>query len=125
MRRWQRYPSAPLRRAWPGFGPGRRARDVYADWQAVVDAAGLPHYRGHHCGYLVGIGLPPSRTGGNSVTGLRHDSDLELSEGMAFHLLPWFTGTGRGDFFVSNTALLGPDGAELLTTAPMGPTVVA
>lgn len=108
-----------------GLRPGRQARAVYADWQAVVDAAGMPHYRRHHCGYLVGIGFPPTWTGGNKVTGLRHDSDLELKEGMTFHLLSWFTETGRGDFFVSNTALLGPDGAELLTTAPMGPTVVA
>ena len=107
-----------------GLRPGRRAREVYADWQAVVDAAGMPHYRRHHCGYLVGIGVPPSWTGGNTVTGLRHDSDLEIREGMCFHLLSWFTETGRGDFFVSNTALLGPGGPELLTTAPMGPTVV-
>jgi Xaa-Pro dipeptidase len=107
-----------------GLRPGRRAREVYADWQAVVDDAGMPHYRRHHCGYLVGIGFPPSWTGGNKVTGLRHDSDLEIREGMSFHLLSWFTETGRGDFFVSNCALLGPNGPELLTTAPMGPTVV-
>ncbi|WP_343079555.1 Xaa-Pro peptidase family protein [Ostreiculturibacter nitratireducens] len=107
-----------------GLRPGRRARDVYADWQAVVDAAGMPHYRRHHCGYLVGIGFPPSWTGGNKVTGLRHDSDLEIKEGMSFHLLSWFTETGRGDYFVSNCALLGPDGPELLTKAPMGPTVL-
>ena len=42
-------------------------------------------YRRHHCGYLVGIGFPPSWTGGNKVTGLRHDSDLEIKEG---HDLP-------------------------------------
>ncbi|MEZ5778633.1 MAG: Xaa-Pro peptidase family protein [Paracoccaceae bacterium] len=107
-----------------GLRAGRAARDIYADWQAVVDDAGMPHYRRHHCGYLVGIGFPPSWTGGNKVTGLRHDSDLEIREGMCFHLLSWFTETGRGDFFVSNAALLGPDGPELLTSAPMGPTVV-
>ncbi|MCC0064990.1 MAG: aminopeptidase P family protein [Defluviimonas sp.] len=107
-----------------GLRPGRRAREVYADWQAVVDAAGMPHYRRHHCGYLVGLGFPPSWTGGNGVTGLRHDSDLEIREGMAFHLLSWFTETGRGEFFVSNCVLLGPDGPELLTTAPTGPTVI-
>jgi Xaa-Pro dipeptidase len=107
-----------------GLKPGVRARDVYASWQAVVDEAGLPHYRRHHCGYLVGIGFPPSWTGGNKVTGLRHDSDLEIREGMTFHAMSWFTETGRGDYFVSNCVLLGPDGAEVLTSAPMGPTVV-
>ncbi|MGB1390561.1 MAG: M24 family metallopeptidase [Paracoccaceae bacterium] len=103
--------------------PGVRARDVYNGWQAVVDAAGMPEYRRHHCGYLVGIGFPPSWTGGNKVTGLRHDSDLVIEEGMTFHAMSWFTETGRGDFFVSNCVLLCPDGAEVLTTAPMGPIV--
>lgn len=107
-----------------GLRPSRKAREVYADWQAVVDDAGMPHYRRHHCGYLVGLSFPPTWTGGNSVTGLCHDSDLVIRVGMAFHLLSWFTETGRGDFFVSNCALLGPDGPELLTKAPMGPTVI-
>jgi len=104
--------------------PGVRARDVYAAWQQVVDDAGMPHYRRHHCGYLVGIGFPPSWTGGNRVTGLRHDSDLVIEEGMTFHAMSWFTETGRGDFFVSNTVLLGRDGAEVLTKTPPGPTVI-
>ena len=107
-----------------GLKPSVRARDVYAAWQTVVDDAGMPTYRRHHCGYLVGIGFPPSWTGGNKVTGLRHDSDLEIKEGMTFHAMSWFTETGRGDYFVSNCVLLGPNGAEVLTKAPMGPTVV-
>jgi Xaa-Pro dipeptidase len=37
--------------------PGAKARNVYAAWQSVVDDAGLAHYRRHHCGYCVGIGL--------------------------------------------------------------------
>lgn len=107
-----------------GLKAGVRARDVYNAWQQVVDDAGLPHYRRHHCGYLVGIGFPPSWTGGNKVIGLRHDSDLKIKESMTFHAMSWFTETGRGDYFVSNCVLLGPDGAEVLTRTPMGPTVV-
>jgi Xaa-Pro dipeptidase len=103
------------------LAPGVLARDVYRAWQKVVDAAGLAHYRRHHCGYLVGIGFPPSWTGGNSVTGLRHDSDLEISTGMSFHMLSWLMNTGRGDYFVSNTVLLGPHGPEVLTKSPCGP----
>lgn len=103
--------------------PGARARDVYAAWQDVVDAAGLAHYRRHHCGYCVGIGQPPSWTGGNTVTGLRHDSDLEIETGMSFHVLSWLMGTGRGDDFVSNTVLLTEAGAEVLTATPAGPIV--
>ena len=103
------------------LAPGVLARDVYGAWQEVVDAAGLAHYRRHHCGYLVGIGFPPSWTGGNSVTGLRHDSELEIRTGMSFHMLSWLMGTGHGDYFISNTVLLGPDGPEVLTTAPSAP----
>ncbi|MBZ9871347.1 Xaa-Pro peptidase family protein [Mesorhizobium sp. BR1-1-9] len=103
--------------------PGARARDVYAAWQGVADDAGLSHYRRHHCGYLVGIGQPPSWTGGNSVTGLRHDSDLEIETGMSFHILSWLMGTGRGDHFISNTVLLTDAGAEVLTRTPAGPIV--
>jgi Xaa-Pro dipeptidase len=103
--------------------PGAKARDVYAAWQSVVDDAGLSHYRRHHCGYCVGIGLSPSWTGGNKVTGLRHDSDLAIREGMSFHILSWLMGTGKGDYFISNAVLLGADGAEVLTRTPTGPIV--
>jgi Xaa-Pro dipeptidase len=103
--------------------PGASARDVYAAWQAVVDRAGLGHYRRHHCGYVVGIGHPPSWTGGNRVVGLRHDSGLEIRTGMSFHVLSWLMGTGRGDFFVSDTVLLGPTGPEVLTRTPAEVTV--
>jgi Xaa-Pro dipeptidase len=98
--------------------PGALAREVYAAWQRVVDAAGLAHYRRHHCGYLVGIGFPPSWTGGNRVTGLRHDSDLAIQVGMSFHILSWLMGTGQGDYFVSDTVLLTEVGPEVLTTSP-------
>lgn len=103
--------------------PGAKAREVYAAWQGVADESGLSHYRRHHCGYLVGIGQPPSWTGGNSVTGLRHDSDLEIETGMSFHILSWLMGTGRGDDFVSNTVLLTDAGAEVLTRTPAGPII--
>jgi Xaa-Pro dipeptidase len=95
--------------------PGARARDVYAAWQGVVDEAGLAHYRRHHCGYVVGIGCPPSWTGGNTVVGLRPDSDLEVRDGMTFHILSWLMETGRGDGFRSDTVLVGPGGGEVLT----------
>jgi len=99
------------------FRPGTLARDVYRAWQDTVDAAGLSHYRRHHCGYMVGIAFPPSWTGGNTVTGLRHDSDMEIKAGMAFHTMSWLMGTGRGDFFLSNTVLLEEHGPEVLTTS--------
>jgi Xaa-Pro dipeptidase len=101
--------------------PGMKARDVYAAWQSVVDDAGLSHYRRHHCGYCVGIGLAPSWTGGNKVTGLRRDSDMPIREGMSFHILSWLMGTGAGDYFISNAVLLGGAGPEVLTKTAIGP----
>lgn len=105
--------------------PGVKAGEVYRAWQDTVDQAGLSHYRRHHCGYLVGIGFPPSWTGGNTVVGLRHDSQRILQPGMTFHLLSWLMGTGRpGDYFISNTALLTEQGCEVLTTTPQEVQVV-
>ena len=40
---------------------------------------------------------------------------------MTFHLMSWFTETGRGNYFVSNTVLLAADGAEVLNDTPFGP----
>jgi Xaa-Pro dipeptidase len=37
---------------------------------------------------------------------------------MCFHALSWLMGTGRGDFFLSNTVLLGENGPEVLTRTP-------
>jgi Xaa-Pro dipeptidase len=100
--------------------PGVLFRDVYAEWQRVVDAAGLAHYQRHHCGYVVGIGIPPSWTGGNKVTGIKRDSDICVRTGMSFHVLSWLMHTGRGDFFTSDTVLLGDNGPEVLTRTPTG-----
>ncbi|HSM58386.1 MAG TPA: Xaa-Pro peptidase family protein [Candidatus Sulfomarinibacteraceae bacterium] len=96
--------------------PGALAQDVYRAWQDRVDAAGLSHYRRHHCGYLIGLGFPPSWVGGGDVVGLRHDSDLQLQPGMTFHVMSWLMDTGYGDYFVSDTALVTEEGCERLTT---------
>jgi len=103
---------------------GALARDVYAAWQRVVDRAGMPDFRRHHCGYAVGIGFPPSWTGGNKVTGLRRGSEMPIRSGMSFHVLSWLMGTGQGDFFISNSVLLGESGPEVLTRTPAGVTIV-
>jgi Xaa-Pro dipeptidase len=98
--------------------PGVQAGQVYRAWQDQVDRAGLSHYQRHHCGYLVGIGFPPTWTGGSGVTGLRRGSIIRLRPGMTFHLLSWLMGAGQGDYFVSDTAVLTQDGCDVLTTVP-------
>lgn len=107
-----------FRRVVEAMQPGVTAAQVYRAWQDRVDEAGLRHYRRHHCGYLVGIGFPPSWVGGSMVVGLRHDSPLKLQRGMTFHLLSWLMGAGQGDYFVSDTAMLTETGCEVLTTIP-------
>ena len=104
--------------------PGAIAADVYESWQRVIDA-GLGHraYRRHHCGYLVGIGFPPSWVGGGAVVGLRRGSNLIIREGMVFHVLSWLLGQRPADYVVSDTVLVTPGGGELLTTTTRDPTV--
>jgi Xaa-Pro dipeptidase len=98
--------------------PNATAGEVYAAWEQVARDAGLGDYRRHHCGYLVGIGFPPSWTGGSMVTSLAPKSPRKLQAGMVFHAHSWFTDTGRGDdfsYFMSNTVLLTETGGEVLT----------
>ena len=95
--------------------PGAKAGDAYDAWREVARATGLHDYERHHCGYLVGIGFPPSWTGGSMVTSLAPNSQLELKVGMTFHLHSWFTNTDCADYFISNAALLTDAGCEILT----------
>ena len=105
------------------IGPGAKAGDAYRQWQETITAAGLEHYRRHHCGYAVGIGFPPSWSGTGTPRGLRIGSDLVLAEGMVFHLMSWLLRTGRGDYFLSDTIVVGSDGAEFITQVSRGVTV--
>ncbi len=95
--------------------PGVTVGEVYDAWHTVAEDSGLGNYHRHHCGYLIGIGFPPSWTGGSTVTGIRRGGERVLRTGMAFHLHSWFTETGRGDYFISNTALLTDSGCDILT----------
>jgi Xaa-Pro dipeptidase len=102
--------------------PGARAGQVYDAWQRTVDARlGHSRYRRHHCGYITGIGFPPSWTGPGTPIGLRAGNDLNLREGMVFHVFSWILGQGPADYGVSDTALLTADGCELLTTTAREP----
>ena len=95
--------------------PGAKAGDAYAAWRDVARQAGLVDYERHHCGYLVGIGFPPSWTGGSMVTSLYPGSERRLEVGMVFHAHSWFTDTDVVDYFISNTVILTECGAEILT----------
>src|SRR3989337_728989 len=74
--------------------PGTEAGQVYDAWQSVLDPAGLshyrrPHFRLHHCGYLTGIGFPPTWSGSGVPRGLRAGSHQVLAAGMLFHQMSW------------------------------------
>lgn len=104
--------------------PGAVTGEVYAAWQRVVAGSVAPaEPLRHHCGYLVGIGFPPSWVGGGAVLGIRAGGEVEIAPGMTFHLMSWVTRpTGH---VVSDTVLVTETGAELLTSTPRELTVIA
>jgi Xaa-Pro dipeptidase len=105
--------------------PGARAGQVYDAWQGAVNARlGHSRYRRHHCGYITGIGYPPSWTGPGTPLGLRPGQDFGLREGMVFHVFSWILGQGPADYGVSDTALVTADGCELLTTTAREPIII-
>jgi Xaa-Pro dipeptidase len=105
--------------------PGVSSDEVYDAWQRVINE-GLGHssYRRHHCGYLVGIGFPPSWVGGSAVVGLRDGGAFVITEGMTFHVLSWILDQKPADYVVSDTVLVTAAGGELLTAASREPIVV-
>ncbi len=106
--------------------PGALTGEVYAAWKAVVDEAlGHHGYHRHHCGYITGIGFPPSWSGGGVPVGIRPGGEITIRPGMVFHLLPWLLGQGPTDYAVSDTVLVTETGAELLTSVARTPTVVS
>lgn len=104
--------------------PGATSGQVYDAWQQVIDH-GLGHstYRRHHCGYMVGIGFPPSWVGGAAVVGLRRGGAMEIREGMTFHVLSWILDQKPADYVVSDTVLVTGAGGEILTTPRREPIV--
>jgi len=99
--------------------PGVLTGAVYDAWQQVVDD-GLGHdrLRRHHCGYSVGIGFPPSWVGSSTVLGIRDGGKVEIAAGMTFHVLSWITDAELGDYFVSDTVIVGARSNEVVTTTP-------
>jgi Xaa-Pro dipeptidase len=108
---------AGLAAARQALRPGAVTGEVYAAWQRMVAGGVAPSQPlRHHCGYLVGIGFPPSWVGGGAVLGIRAGGEVEIVPGMTFHLMSWVTRpTGH---VVSDTVLVTDTGAELLTTTP-------
>jgi len=105
--------------------PDARGADVYASWQAAMDAGlGCPARPRHHCGYMVGIGFPPSWSSGGVPVGLAPGGDLVIEAGMTFHAMSWLLGQGPVNYGVSDAALVTEDGCELLTRTARDPIVV-
>lgn len=104
-----------MQRAAETIKPGVAAADVYEQWQKHLDRNDLTHYSRHHCGYSVGIGYPPSWSGSGVPVGLRRHSDMQLREGMVFHLMSWLLNSGQGDAFLSDTIVVTATGCEFLT----------
>jgi Xaa-Pro dipeptidase len=103
--------------------PGAFTGEVYAAWQRVTSGtvASATPVR-HHCGYLVGIGFPPSWVGGGAVMGIRAGGEVEIVPGMTFHLMSWVT--RPIGHVISDTVLVTETGAEFLTTTSRELTVI-
>ncbi|WP_395104833.1 M24 family metallopeptidase [Actinomadura sp. SCN-SB] len=116
--------SAGFEAALEALRPGALTGEVYAAWRRAVAArsSGARPSR-HHCGYLVGIGFPPSWVGGGEVLGIRPDGRTEIVAGMTFHLMSWVT--RPAGHALSDTALVTDTGAELLTGMSRGLLVAA
>lgn len=88
---------------------------MYAAWErAVTGSSGTGAPKRHHCGYLVGIGFPPSWVGGGEVPGIRKGGTTEIRPGMTFHLMSWVTAPVWR--VLSDTVLVTDTGADTLTT---------
>jgi Xaa-Pro dipeptidase len=98
--------------------PGAVVKDIYRIWQNTLVEHGFDYYKRHHCGYITGIGFPPSWVGGAMVVVMRDGSDFRLQEGMVLHVMSWMLGTRKGSYFRSDTGLVTADGCEILTNAP-------
>jgi len=114
---------AGLAAAREALRPGALTGEVYAAWQRAVAGSAVPAWPlRHHCGYLVGIGFPPSWVGGGEVLGIRAGGTTEVVPGMTFHLMSWVT--QPAGHVISDTALVTATGTELLTTTPRELTVI-
>ncbi|MGH3627393.1 MAG: M24 family metallopeptidase [Sciscionella sp.] len=114
---------AGLRAAREALHPGALTGEVYAAWQLAVAGRAAPvRPLRHHCGYLVGIGFPPSWVGGGEVLGIRPGGEVRILPGMVFHLMSWVT--QPAGHVISDTALVTSAGTELLTTTPRELTVI-
>ncbi|MET7641560.1 Xaa-Pro peptidase family protein [Streptomyces sp. NPDC005438] len=105
-----------LRAAREALAPGVRTGEVYRAWADAVARVTGHRPRRHHCGYLTGLGFPPSWVGGASVLGVRASGRTRVRAGMVFHLMSWVE--RPVGHVVSDTVLVTPWGCEALTEAP-------
>ncbi|MFB9978724.1 M24 family metallopeptidase [Mesorhizobium kowhaii] len=99
--------------------PGALASDVHAAWQAHLNESRV-FARLKHCGYTVGISFPPTWTGGPGINSLHGASNVQIREGMVFHLITWITDDVGNDNFLSDCVLVGKSGGVFLTNMSRG-----
>lgn len=95
--------------------PGVTGDEAHAAFDAVLVRHGLS--KESRVGYSIGIGYPPDW--GERTVSLRHGEQTVLQAGMAFHVIAgmWMDGWG---YEMSESILVGPDGAERLTDVDQG-----
>jgi len=97
---------------------GVTGREVHEAFRRVIERHGLS--KESRIGYSIGIGYPPDW--GEHTVSLRAEELTVLRSGMAFHVIlgMWMDGWG---YETSQSVLVQPDGAELLTRLPADLTI--
>ena len=93
--------------------PGVPAREVDRACRKVIEDAGFARYFRLRSGYSVGIGF--ENFGEGSIFSLHQGNASPLEEGMALHVLVYLSDPGVAGCAFSETVIVQPDGAEIVT----------
>lgn len=97
--------------------PGNTCADVHNACQAIIDKAGYTNAFRKRVGYSIGISFAPD-WGEGQILSLYSGVDVELAEGMAFHVVPALRDYGEFTVCVSETAVVTSNGHRILGTLP-------
>lgn len=105
-----------LEAAMAAMKPGVTCHDVWSAWQSVLQREGFE--KKSRIGYSIGLNYPPSWR--DHTASLRSGEDVEIREGMCFHMIcgMWSgdgTKDGEANYELSETVLVTPTGVETLT----------
>lgn len=115
MRRVEAACLTSLDRMIAALRPGAVAEDIHRLNAEAFDAAGLR--LGHRSGYSVGVNYAPD-WGEGQLMSIQPGETRRIAEGMVFHLVPGIYVPGAFGLVISETVIVGPDGAAPVMQLP-------